>query len=243
MPSGTLPSDLLSSPGPQDSRSPEPQASPGLAPPGLAPPGLAPPGLASVPELRGLRIITVPDAAPPYDCETHGAACPATRDAAEAGRDSSGQAPESARLRAETAKAAGSPEAAAAAAAAAAASPQASHASAGMTAAWPRQFAQALVEILAGSRSPSQLVRWTTDRARRQIDLLTPLFAADQRPRIKRIMTSRPTSRTVEMTVIVSSGPRTRALAMRFEHAPARPAAPGRPARPARWLCTELEAG
>jgi hypothetical protein len=188
-----------------------------------------------VPELAGLRIITVPDTAPPYDCETHGAACPAMRDATGAGPDSPGHAPEAVGLRTEPAKVAGS--------AAAPAPPQASPASAGMTTAWPRQFAQAIVEILAGSRSPRQLARWTTDRARRQIDLLTPLFAVDQRPRIKRIVTSRPTSRTVEMTVIVSSGPRTRALAMRFEHTPPRPAAPGRPARPARWLCTELEAG
>jgi hypothetical protein len=233
MPSGTLPSDLLPSPGPQDS--PQAQASPGLASPGPAFPGLAFPGLASVPELARLRIITVPDTAPPYDCETHGTACPAMRDAAGASPDSPDRAPESVGLRTETAKVPGSPEASV--------SRQASPASAGMTAAWPRQFAQAIVEILAGSRSPRQLVRWTTDRARRQIDLLTPLFAADQRPRIKRIVTSRPTSRTVEMTVIVSSGQRTRALAMRFEHTPARPAAPGRPARPARWLCTELEAG
>jgi hypothetical protein len=45
------------------------------------------------------------------------------------------------------------------------------------------------------------------------------------------------------MTVVVSFGPRSRALAMRFEHVPARQPAPGLPARPARWLCTEIETG
>jgi hypothetical protein len=112
-----------------------------------------------------------------------------------------------------------------------------------MTAAWPRQFAQVIVEILAGSRPPRQIARWTTDRVRTQIGLLVPLLASDQRPRIQRIVTSRPTACVVEMTVVVSFGPRSRALAMRFEHMPARQAAPGLPARPARWLCTEIEAG
>jgi hypothetical protein len=72
---------------------------------------------------------------------------------------------------------------------------------------------------------------------------LAPLLAAGQRPRIARIVMSRPADRVVEMTVVVNFGARSRALAMRFEHAAARPAAPGWPARPARWLCTALEAG
>ena len=45
------------------------------------------------------------------------------------------------------------------------------------------------------------------------------------------------------MTVVVSFGPRTRALAMRLEYVAGREAAPGLPARPARWLCTEFETG
>lgn len=56
-------------------------------------------------------------------------------------------------------------------------------------------------------------------------------------------MTSRPTARVVEMTVIVRVGPRSRALAVRLEHLPARLAMPGRPARPDRWMCTAIEAG
>jgi hypothetical protein len=216
MPSKTLPSELLASPAPQDP-----------------------------PELPGLRLIKVPDAAPPYDCETHGTACLAMRDAASADPHGTLQSPKStglleanthhAALRTEPAQAPGAP--------ALPAPPPASSASAGTSTAFTRQFAQAIVEILAGSRSPRQIVRWTTDRSRTQVELLTPLFAGEQRPRIRRILTSQPAARIVEMTVVVSFGPRTRALAIRFEHTPAQPATPGRPARPARWLCTELEAG
>ncbi len=107
----------------------------------------------------------------------------------------------------------------------------------------PRQFAQVIVEILAGSRPMRQTVGWTTDRVRAQIGDLTRLLASDQRPRIQRIMTSQPTSSVVEMTVVVTFGPRSRALAVRFEHVPARQRTPGLPARPARWLCTEIETG
>ena len=38
-----------------------------------------------------LRLVTVPDTAPPYDCDAHGAACPAGRDLA--GRDAAGSRP------------------------------------------------------------------------------------------------------------------------------------------------------
>jgi hypothetical protein len=99
------------------------------------------------------------------------------------------------------------------------------------------------VEILAGSRPPRQIIPWTTDRVRAQVVGLTRLFASDQRPRLQRIMTSQPAVSVVEMTMVISFGPRSRAMALRFEHRPARPDAPGRPARPARWLCTEIEAG
>ena len=34
-----------------------------------------------------LRLVKVPDAAPPYDCEIHGAGCPAMRAAAASRRD------------------------------------------------------------------------------------------------------------------------------------------------------------
>ena len=109
--------------------------------------------------------------------------------------------------------------------------------------AWPRQLALVIVEVLAGVRPDRQLVPLATDRVRARIRGLAPLLASDRRPRIQRIVTSRPAARVVEMTVVVSFGLRSRALAMRFEHVAARPAAPGWAARPARWLCTAIEAG
>ena len=176
-----------------------------------------------MPELSTLRLVKVPDAAPPFDCETHGTRCPAraggqavasgaaVAGAAVSGRDSAAPAP-----------------------AAVAADP---------ATAQPRQLALVVVEVLAGVRPHRQLVPLATDRVRARIRSLAPLLACDQRPRVTRIVTSRPAAQVVEMTVVVNVGPRSRALAMRFEHAAARPAAPGWPARPARWLCTAIEAG
>ena len=173
---------------------------------------------------RSVQLISIPDAAPPYDCETHGAACPAASGAVESAREFAlaGAAEPQPRPSGQAAAAPGL---------------------AGTTAAWPRQFAQVMVEILAGIRPQRQIEALTTDRVRAQIRHLGPAFAADRRPRIQRVVTSRPAAGVVEMTVVVSFGLRTRALAMRLEYVAARDAAPGRPARPARWLCSELETG
>ena len=113
------------------------------------------------------------------------------------------------------------------------------HSAAGPTAA----LAVVIVETLAGVRPERQLIPLTTDRVRARMRSLGPLLRCDQRPRVLRIVTSRPLPRVVEMTMVVTFGPRSRALALRFEHAPARPARPGGPARPARWLCTAIETG
>ena len=106
---------------------------------------------------------------------------------------------------------------------------------------WPSQFAQVLAETLAGSRPASQITPWTTERARAHIRRLGPLLAAGQRPRVRRVLTSRPMEDVVEVAVVVGFGPRTRALAARLERAGPQPATPGRPARQARWLCTDVE--
>jgi hypothetical protein len=185
----------------------------------------------------GLRLVKVPDAAPPYDCELHGTACPATREVHRGEFAGLGEAgvvgvvgvagvAVSSAVAGVLGGAVGEPVAAS-----------------GVDAAWPRQFAQVIVEVLAGSRSRRQIIPWTADRVQAQIRLLAPILACDQQARVRRVVTSRPTARVVEMTVIVSFGPRSRALAMRLEHNPARPAAPGLAARPARWICTELESG
>jgi Family of unknown function (DUF6459) len=173
------------------------------------------------PASLGLRLVTVPAGWPPYDCESHGAACPLAREAATANPHISRPTP----------------------APASAPGPTAPSPAPGQATALPRQFAQVIVEILAGSRPLRQTVGWTTDRVRAQIGDLIQLVASDQRPRIRRIVTSQPAASVVEMTVVISFGPRSRALAMRFEHMPARRPAPGLPTRPARWLCTEIETG
>ena len=219
MPSPTLTPDHSAAPG-QPTAPPAPSAAPG--------PDTSPAAdrdiLGEPPAWPGLRLVTVPAGWPPYDCEAHGAACPATRGATTLDPHVGGHDPEPARLPGS----AGLPEPA---------GPP------GPDAAWPRQFAQVIVEILAGSRPSRQIIPWTTDRVRAQVDRLTRLFTSDQRPRLRRVMTSQPAVSVVEMTMVVGFGPRSRALALRFEHRPERPPAPGRPAQPARWLCTEIEAG
>jgi hypothetical protein len=108
---------------------------------------------------------------------------------------------------------------------------------------WSRQFAQVVVEILGGARSPRQLTPWTTERVRARIGQLSQTLIPGQKPRIRRIVTSRPTARVIEMTVVLGFGPRSRAMALRLEHLPPRRPSPGLPGRPARWLCTEIETG
>jgi hypothetical protein len=107
---------------------------------------------------------------------------------------------------------------------------------------WPSQFAQVLAETLAGSRSQGQIAPWTTDQARRRIRQLGPMLAAGPAPRVRRILTSRPAAGVVEMTVIVGCGPKVRALAVRLERDGRRGGRPGRDARAARWICTAVEA-
>lgn len=168
-------------------------------------------------------LVPVPDAAPPYDCEIHGTTCQAPGPGVTTAVPVTGMPvvvpPRAAR--------------------AARPGPVASC----VGGAWPRQFAQAIVETLAGTRPFRQLVPWTTERSQAHIRTLCPLFRTDSGPRIQRVLSSSPSADVVEVTVIAGFGPRTRALAMRFEHVPARPPAPGLTARPARWLCTEIEAG
>ena len=185
------------------------------------------------PCLANMHLVTVPDAAPPYDGQVQGARYQAAASAdlapPAAVAPPAGHAPA-----ADLVPPADLAPAAADFAAEAAADP---------ATAWPRQLALVIVEVLAGARPDRQLVPLATDRVRARVRGLAPLLASGRRPRVARIITSRPAVRVVEMTVVVDFGPRSRALAMRFEHVTARPAAPGWPARPARWLCTALEAG
>src|SRR6201982_1320164 len=210
-------------------RTPDPAPAGSAIPP--SPAGKAGP----VPAFGGLRLIEVPGDWPPYDCEVHGTACPAAHEMTGrspcADPDRGTAVPEGPRRQAHPP---GSYAECSAGCAVGGADP---------AIAWSRQFAQVIAEILAGARSPRQLAPWTTERVRDRISLLTQTLTPGQRPRIRRIMTSRPAARVVEMTVVLSFGPRSRALALRLEQLPGRQPAPGLPARPARWVCTEIEAG
>ena len=103
--------------------------------------------------------------------------------------------------------------------------------------AWPSQFAQVLAETLAGSRPAQQLRPWTSEQARRRIRQLGPMLATDQRPKVRRVMTSAPAAGVLEMTAVVGFGPRVRALALRLEREQARPHRQGSD----RWCCTVIE--
>ena len=179
--------------------------------------------------LMNLRLVKVPDAAPPYDCQVHGDRC-AMPDADQKVPSTADEAPAPA-----------FPVAALPGAALPGA--ELPGAEEDLATVRPRQVALVIVEVLAGVRPDRQLVPLATERVRARVRGLAPLLASERRPRIARIVTSQPTARIVEMTVVASFGPRSRALAMRFEHVAARPAAPGWPARPPRWLCTAIEAG
>jgi hypothetical protein len=192
---------------------------------------------------RSVQLISIPDIAPPYDCETHGAACPAALDQPGLAGSPAPAHPSFPTAGAAEPQPHSSTGATVPAAVPATVPAAAGPGLAGATTAWPRQFAQVIVEVLAGARPQRQIDPLTTDRVRAQIRHLGPVLAADRQPRIQRVVTSRPAAGVVEMTVVVSFGPRTRALAMRLEYVAARQDAPGRPARPARWLCTELETG
>jgi hypothetical protein len=100
---------------------------------------------------------------------------------------------------------------------------------------WPQRLARMITEALAGSRPAQQVLPWMNDRARRQLQRMRPGFGAGQRPRIVRILSTRPAPGVIEMSVIAGFGPRTRALALRLECLPS-------PRRGTRWICTEIEA-
>jgi hypothetical protein len=97
---------------------------------------------------------------------------------------------------------------------------------------WSGQFAQAVVEVLAGDRPLSQLVRWTTsgvfDDLAGRIDA-SPTEAA--RGVVRSLHVSEPADGVAEVAASVRRGPRCTALAIRLE------------GLDGRWQCTALEVG
>jgi hypothetical protein len=222
--SATLPG----TPQPEDSQ--HSATLPGTPQPGDTDNGTCPRvGQRPLPDPAAVHLLAVPDSAPPYDDALTGLP-PGDLAVGTGGAtwaDGRGEPGRAARPTGDQAAAAGSDP--------------------GGDQVWPSRFAQVLVETLAGSRPPRQMVPWTTQRARSNIQRLGPTLsagqpAARQRPLVRKVVTSRPTCDVVEMTVICGFGPRIRALAVRLERTTPRDAPPGHPTRPARWLCTAVEA-
>ena len=181
-----------------------------------------------LPDAAAVRLLSVPDSAPPYDDRPGGAG---HRD-----RPAGFPAPDEPQVSDERVAppSPGEP--------AAPPGPGPRHGGPVTATPWPSQFAQVLAETLAGSRSQGQIAPWTSEQARRRIRQLGPMLAAGAAPRVRRVMTSRPAAGVVEMTVIVGCGPKVRALAVRLERDGRRDGRPGRDARDARWICTAVEA-
>jgi hypothetical protein len=208
----------------------------------------APGGHRPLPDPAAVRLCLVPDSAPPYDDEVP-AGEPERSQKTSSGPATGGP------VRGRPARG----------------GPATGRPASGAAPAWQSRFAQVLAETLAGSRAPRQIEPWTTQQAREHIHRLGPRMASVQRPRIRRVVTSRPASDVMEMAVIVGFGPRVRALAVRLERSascppagvggsagPGTPVSRGRPAvsdgvagqgEPAqhgepggRWVCTAVEA-
>jgi Family of unknown function (DUF6459) len=221
---------------------PEVPAGPAVVP--ILPTRIRRPGRqAPLPDAVAVRRLTVPDPAPPFDDEilaltTEGNEATATP---AAGPDAAGQPPGDGSRGAEEDGEGGSPP------------PRPPGTPGGPSGGgtrrpdpgggWPSQFAQVLAETLAGSRPAQQLTPWTTEQARRRIRQLGPMLATDQRPKVRRVMTSAPAAGVLEMTAVVGFGTRVRAVALRLEREKARPYQHAGDSGPAgdRWCCTAVE--
>jgi hypothetical protein len=105
--------------------------------------------------------------------------------------------------------------------------------------AWTAQLAQAVVDVLAGDRPASQLLRWTTDevqasvRRRASVAGLQRPRSREPRPRarVRSVRVCEPVAGVAEGSAVVSRDGRVYALALRLE------------CRGSRWQCTALEGG
>jgi hypothetical protein len=96
---------------------------------------------------------------------------------------------------------------------------------------WSAQFAQAVVEVLAGDRPVSQLVRWTTSGVFDDLAGRIDASPSESRGVVKSLHVSEPADGVAEIAAAVRRGPRSTALALRLE------------GLDGRWQCTALEVG
>ncbi len=110
---------------------------------------------------------------------------------------------------------------------------------------WSRRYAQAAVEIVGGDRPVTQLLRWSSREVYEDLERRAQLVARagrfqpgqgrvqPVRPRVQAVHACFVTPSAVEVSVHVRYGPRSRAVAARFEHRADH--------RGQRWRCTALE--
>ena len=105
---------------------------------------------------------------------------------------------------------------------------------------WAARFAQAVVEVVGGDRSPHQLVRCTSPAVHadllRRTAVLNRAGAPEQRSRrlraqVRSVHVFLPSPSSAEVSVHVRHGQRSRAIAARIEQLDGR------------WMCTALEFG
>ena len=89
---------------------------------------------------------------------------------------------------------------------------------------WGGRIAQAISEVLAGTRSPAQVVRWTTPEIHAQIARLGGAAARREGMRrtparravVRAVRCDQPTDGTAEIAAILDDGRRARALALQL---------------------------
>jgi len=102
---------------------------------------------------------------------------------------------------------------------------------------WGRRLVQVVVEVMCGQRSPTQLLRWTSESVYDQLlaqTLPTPRPGATsprRRPRVTSMRVCEPVDGVAELSAVVRGQHRVQALALRLE------------GRDGRWQVTALEAG
>jgi hypothetical protein len=106
---------------------------------------------------------------------------------------------------------------------------------------WVHRYVQATVEIVGGDRPATQLLRWTTRPVYADLQRRALLVARagghalgvhrvqPVRPHVVSVHTSFVSARVAEASARVRYGPRSRALALRFERTKDR------------WVCTAME--
>ncbi|KQX69869.1 Rv3235 family protein [Angustibacter sp. Root456] len=101
---------------------------------------------------------------------------------------------------------------------------------------WSRGLAQVVVEVLAGLRPASQLLRWTTTLVHEQVRKLAAQPSPEQRrtarrPVVRSVRVCEPADGVAEVSAVVCGQHRTQALALRLEGGDGR------------WRVTVLQAG